>query len=291
MSLRNALIALSLALTPAGLAARAAPAKVDAETTARYAAAAANERDLARTLRDSDAAVAGDFFRLGPFIKDDLVLLKAATDAQAAIHEAVAVAYEKADVDEIHRLREEQERAYRARVTLRERISEWRNKQFTAAPSEQWFQEYSRWYRTGLPELMAWAEARKAAAEAWGRVADACLPGYDPDALEALKEQAYALDVEREIGEMRFTWARERALVMQNQSEKHPPSSPELTKSIEALTKLQEERLAVKRKEVEREREIRRLDRQIRVADREFRSAYEAAQKDALERARNAAKK
>jgi hypothetical protein len=280
---RRTLHALLLTLTFA-VAGRAA----DDDIAARRAAAAQSERDAARQIRDVDVALGADYFRLGAFIKDDLVGLKKASEAHAAIHDKVAAAYERGDDEEVKRLRTEQDKAYRARIVWRERITDWRNRQFLAAPSEQWFQEYSRWYRTGIPELMAWAEARKAAAEAWGRVADAYVPGYDPDAMEALKEAAYALDVEREIGEMRYNWMRERAAVMPADGK---VSSPELTRRVEELKRLQEERIVLKRSEGERERAVRRLDRKIREADHQFRKAHDVAQREAVERARNAPKK
>jgi hypothetical protein len=278
---------LTIASTVARAAAAAATPPPDEATIARYHAAAGEARDQARLVRDSVGGVAGYFFRLGAFIKQDLALLKDACEAEAVLYEKIAAAYDRADADEVRALRTQQEKATRDRLVYRERITEYRNRQFLAAPTEQWFAEYVRWYRSAIPELEAWGEARKAAAEAWGRVADAFAPGYDPDAMEDLKERAYALDVEREIGEMRFTWVRERGTVMANDPK--GVGSPELTRAIERLQKAQEDRVAAKRLESERERQQRRLDRAVRTAEREFQKAHEAAVKDAVERARAAA--
>jgi hypothetical protein len=117
-------------------------------------------------------------------------------------------------------------------------------------------------------------------------VAEAYVPGYDHDAFEELKERAYALDVEREIGEMRYTWVRDRAALTANDPK--GVESPELTQRLEELKKLQEERVAAKRLENERERQERRIDRAIRVADHAYREAHEAAVKEAAERKRAA---
>jgi hypothetical protein len=255
----------------------------DDEAAARRAAAAKEERDAARQVRDADAGVAGDYFRLGPFITDDLALLKKATEVEATLHEKIAAAIERGDDGEVKRLRAEQAKATRDRMAYRERITEYRSRQFTAAPSERWFQENSRWSQSGIEELKAWGEARKLAAEAWGEVAEACKPGYDHDALEALKEKAYALDVEREIAEMRFNWRRERDQVLLSDKR---VSSAEVNRRVEALKKLQEQRIELRRAQGRQERDERRLDRAIRVANAEFQKAFQAAQREAEERGR-----
>jgi hypothetical protein len=257
----------------------------DDDVAARRATDARNERDVARQVRDADAGVAGDYFRLGPFITDDLVLLKKATEAEAGLHEKIAMAIERGDDAEVKRLRADQEKAARVRAVYRERITEYRNRQFTDAPSEQWFQQYGRWSQTAAEELKAWGEARKAAAEAWGDVAEACKPGYDADALEGLKEKAYALDVEREIAEMRFNWRRERDQVLLSDKR---VSSPEVNRRVEALKKLQEQRIELRRAQGRQERDVRQLDRSLRAANAEFQKAFQAAQREAEERARSA---
>jgi hypothetical protein len=257
----------------------------DDEATARRAADARNERDVARQVRDADAGVAGDYFRLGPFITDDLALLSKATEAEVALHEKIADAIEHGDDEQVKRLRAQQEKATRDRMVYRERITEYRSRQFTDAPNEQWFQQYGRWSQSGIDELNAWGEARKAAAEAWGDVADACKPGSDAAALEALKEKAYTLDVEREIAEMRFNWRREREQVLQSDKR---VASPEVNRRVEALKKLQERRIELRRDQGRQEREVRQLDRSIRAANAEFQKAFQAAQREAEERARSA---
>ena len=279
---RTTIYALLLLLTFA-LAGAARGANDD--EAARRAASAKNERDVATQVRDSDAGVVGNYFRLGAFITDDVALLKKASEAEVALHEKIATAIERGDDDSVKRLRVEQEKASRERAVYRERIVEYRNRQFTMAPNEQWFGQYLRWSHFGMEELMAWGEARKAVAQAWGDVAEACRPGYDAKGLEALKEKAYALEVEQEIAEMRFNWAREREQVLQSDKR---VSSAEVNQKVEALKKLQEERIALRRSQGQQERDVRRLDRSIRAADTEFHDAFVAAQRAAEERARSA---
>jgi hypothetical protein len=280
---------LTLLLLPALCAANAADAApaVDDATLARYAALARDERDTARRIRDADAELAVDFFRYGGFIKDDLVHTKESAEAEAVLHEKVAAAYDHADVNQVQALRKDVDAANRARLIWRERVTEWRKRQGDAAPSEQWFQEQCRWHQGAMPELLALAEARKTAADAWGRVAQALQPGADPAALNALKEAAFTADAEREIADLRYTWAHERDLVWQDKK----IQSPELTQRLSQLQKLQEDRLALRRAEIEHARKVRQADDAIRAANEQFRKAYETAQQEAAQRAKEKAAK
>jgi hypothetical protein len=275
-----------LLLTPALCASAATPA-VDDATLARYAAAARDERDTARRIRDDDAQLAVDFFKYGGFVKDDLVRTKESAEAEAVVHEKIAAAYDHADVAEAQRLRKDADAAGRARLIWRERVTEWRRRQAEAAPSESWFQEQGHWLRGAMPELLALAEARKTAADAWGCFAEAVQPDADPTALQALKEQAFTADAEREIADLRYTWAHQRELVWQDKK----IQSDELNDRLADLRKLQEDRIALKRADIERARKIRQADDAIRAADEQFRKAYETAQKEAAQRAREKAAK
>jgi len=279
------LLSLALTLLPA-LCALAAPA-VDDATLARYAALARDERDIARRVRDDDAQLAVDFFRYGGFVKDDLIHTKESAEAEALVHEKIATAYDHADAAEVQALRKDLDAASRARLIWRERVTEWRRRQAEAAPSEQWFQEQGHWLRGAMPELLALAEARKAAADAWGKVAQAVQPDADPAALQAIKEQAFTADAEREIADLRYTWAHQRELIWQDKK----IQSEELTRRLATLQKLQEDRVALKRADIERARKIRQADDAIRAADEQFRKAYESAQKEAAQRAKEKAAK
>jgi hypothetical protein len=280
------LVSLTLLLLPSLCAAASTPA-VDEAALARYAALARDERDTARRIRDADAELGVDFFKYGGFIKDDLIHTKESAEAEALLHEKVAAAYDHADVAQAQALRKDLDAAGRARLIWRERVTEWRRRQAEAAPSEPWFQEQGHWLRGAMPELLALAEARKAAADAWGRVAEAVQPGADPAALQAIKEQAFTADAEREIADLRYTWAHQRELVWQDKK----IQSDELNRRLSQLQKLQEDRVALKRADIERARRIRQADDAIRAADEQFRKAYETAQQEAAQRAKEKAAK
>lgn len=254
----------------------------DAAAIARDQQWAQEERDTATRIRDYDAGLAQDVFRYGAFMKADLRQSKEAAEAEAKVHENIAAAHERGDEAEVERLKKEADRASRINLMWRDRIGEWRKRQADAAPDEQWFQEQSRWYRGSMDELLAWAEARQAASEAWGRVAEAIVPGADAKHLADLKEQAFALDAQREIAELRFTWANELHRTL---GEK-PLSSPEIRASLEKLKKAQDERIAFRLAEIEHSRRGREIERRLREADQEFRDAYDAAQRERQRRSR-----
>lgn len=243
---------------------------------------AQEERDTAARLRDQEGSLANDSFRYGAFVTADLAQSKKAGEAAALLHEKIAAALIAGNEPEVQRLRKEATAAEKIKDLWHERISEWRKRQADAAPDEAWFNELIRWHREWLPELQAYSEARKAASEAWGRVAEAVVPGADKDALVALKEEAYTLDAEREIAEARFNWAYQREALWSDKK----LNTEELRNTLVALQKAQEARLAFRRQEIERDRQARALDRAVHDADERFHKAYEHAQKEADE-ARN----
>jgi hypothetical protein len=269
-------------LAPLSFAAPRDQAAID-----RDAQRAQEERDTAARFRDLEGALANDTFRYGAFVKADLVESKKAAEALAVIHEKIAAALVAGDEAELKRLRKAEAAAARLRDLWHDRIGEWRKRQAEAAPDENWFQEQIRWQRGWLAELLEYVQARKAASEAWGKVADSVTPDADPGKLIALKDEAYALDAEREIAELKFNWAYQRELVWNDKK----LNTEALRKSLAALQKAQEARVAFRREEIERSRRARELDRAISQADKEFRKAFETAQKEAIEARNQRAKK
>lgn len=248
---------------------------------------AQEERDTAARFRDWEGGLATDSFRYGAFVKADLIESKKAAETLAVIHEKIADALIVGDEAEQNRLRKIEPAAARVKDLWHERIGEWRKRQAEAAPDEQWFQEQIRWQRGWLPELLAYSEARKAASEVWGKVADAVTPDADPNTLIALREQAYTLDAEREIAESRFNWTYQREVVWNDKK----LNTEELRSSLAELQKAQEARLALRREEIDRARHARELDRAIRQADERFHKAFETAQKQAIEAGDHPSKK
>lgn len=274
-----------LVVAPAGLADKAA----DEAEAARRAQMAQDEREWGRRLRDEPAGLAADYSRVGAFAKDDFERHKAAAEAEAMAHDKIAEAYERnAPAGEFSELRKAADRALKVKLVWRERIIEYRVRQATAAPGEQWWQEETRWMpKEALPELLAWSEARKATAEAWGRVAQACEPGVDPAELARVKDQAYAAEAEREVAEWRYNWARDRERLWENKKVR----SEALTAAVAKLQQVQEERIRLRRAEIERDRQAREVERRLKAADLEFHKALEAAQKDYERRRREEAAK
>jgi len=242
---------------------------------ARYLAAAQEARDRGALIRDSINGVAADHVRLGGFILEDLIQARQAANAEGVIYEKIAAAYEKSDPAEVIRLRKEVDAAARNRILWRDRITDIRKRQFEAAPTEQWYQERFRFHGTVAPAAInAWAEARKAAAEAWGRVAEATVPGADPNALFALTEVAYVADMERDIAEIRYNWVVQRETWLLDKR----ITSDELSRRLAELQKLQDARLALKREENAQARRVREAERTLHETEAAVRKALEAAQ-------------
>jgi hypothetical protein len=257
---------------------------VDEATAARYAVQAQEERTWAARIRDEPASLAGDYHRLGGFIKVDLAKLREACEAEAKVHDAIAAAFDRHEVAEVQRLREnDAPPTARAKQVWRERILEWRMKQFAAAPSQQWWHETSRYTaKAAMPELLAWGEARKAAADAWGAVAEAFVPGHDPVTVAAAKDRAYAADAEREIAEWRYEWARDRERLLENKKFE----SDDLARAVAKLKEVQEERVKLRRAEIDRDRRAREVERSLKAAEVDFRKTFEAAEKEHQRRLR-----
>jgi hypothetical protein len=261
-------------------------AQEEAEARGR-ARAAQEERDWAARLRDETAGLAADYQRAAVFAKTDLAQHKAAAEAEAALHDRMADAHERrAPSTEAIAIQKEYQRAAKVKMVWRERIVEYRQRQALKAPSQEWWHEESRWSAAGaIPPLLEWSEARKKASEAWGRAAEACAPDADPNELARLKEEAYAADAECEIAEWRCTWARERERLWENKK----VTSDELTQAASKLQQVQEERIRLRRAEIERDRRAREVERQLRAAEIDFRKAHEAAFKEYERRRREEA--
>lgn len=244
------------------------------QAVGKYAQSVQDEREMARAVRDGFATFVADSSRQEAFIKEDVRQARKDVEIEAALHEQAAAAFEREDVVEGRRLREEAGKALKARVAWRERIGDFRLKQALAAPSEQTYADEMRWPKQNTrPEFDAWIEARKTLSEAWGRVAEASGPGVHADSLTDLKEAAYAADVECDIAELRYTWAKQREDIWSDKK----VASADLEAKLAALQAVQERRVALRRAAAGRDREDRRIEREIRLAVDEYRKAYEEA--------------
>lgn len=246
----------------------------DGPQKGRYAQQAKEDRARATNLRNSFEELAASCSRYGGFMKDDLVLAKPAWEKAAALLEKAAEAFDRDDENEGWRLRKEHDQQERAIEVWRQRLWEWRRRQAESAPEEKWFRDESRWLAAGArPELMEWVRARRALSQAWGALAEATTPGADEEMIRQLKEKAFAAEGESEIARLRFDWARGREQIWSDKK----VSSEQLTRKLEALRAAQEERIRLRRADIERDRQMREVERRIAAAEKEFREAFEAA--------------
>ncbi len=246
----------------------------DQPPTVRYAAQIEDAADTARRTRDAHGAMEGDYGRYGGFVKLDMARYKEACEATAVIFEQIAQAYRVGDIEEVRRLRVQADEAEKTRNLWKYRITELRVKQATAAVNEQWFVQESRYLMEGLlPYLLAMEEAKKSAAEAWGRAAEAFKPGADLELAEQVREEAFAAEGEREIAVWRWEWAIQRERIWTDKTIK----SADMLKAIAQLQTAQERRVQLRRDEIERDRRGREVERQIRAGEKAFHLAYDAA--------------
>lgn len=259
------------------LLAAATAARGAEQAVGKYAQAAAEERELARSVREGWAVFVGDLQRHEAFIREDAKLAMKDVEAEAALHLEAAKAFDREDLEEGRRIRASAAEALKRRTAWKERIYDYRRKQAEAAPSEQSYADEMRWHRypNAQGELDALCEAKKALSEAWGRVADAAGPDRDADSLTDLKEAAYSAELERDIAEMRYLWAKQRDEI-RNDKKVWSDAMEQRQKELQAV---QERRVELKRAEAAREREDRRIEREIRLAVEAYRAAYEEAAK------------
>lgn len=222
-----------------------------------------------------------EYKRDGDFVKFDLTLLtKDYQENIFPVWEKVLAAWKRGALEEARALRKKAPEAKTA-TDWRERFNRRRN-QSEAWPREDWVKQYeSRKPGTRSHTYFpTWLAAKRACSIAWGKVADAMVPGADPKQIVELTEQAHAAAGEAHMKEVlwsayerRDQWAPELTV-----------TSPELTQVVEALTALENDDVTWRKFQVENERRQRELDRNRQINDRRrqvleenFRKTYAAA--------------
>ncbi|HYE19945.1 MAG TPA: hypothetical protein VEA69_15960 [Tepidisphaeraceae bacterium] len=251
----------------------------------RYRTHIQEATDTAGRIRDSANAIEADNARYLAFMRADLAKLREQCEIEAKLYERVAQAYKADDIENVRKHRAEIAIHERRRNVWKVRIGELRLRQAQAAPAEALYVEESRWIPAGaVAALDALIDAKRAAAEAWGRAAEALTPEADPAAATAVRETAYAAEAEREIAQWRF----EAVLYRERITPDKTASSPEMARAVERIDAVLAQREKIRRAEVERDRLTRAAERELHDAQRAFREAYEAA---VAERARQKAAK
>lgn len=235
---------------------------------------AKDERERAQTVRDEYAQFAVDAAPLDGFAKDDMLKVKEAYEAWARSFEAVAAAWDRNEEKQAWELQRQIGKAAQVAATWRSRVWEYRRRQAEAAPDERWYSDSVRGIPKGaMPEFDALVKAKRAAAEAWGRVAEATAPGADESLIIELREKAFAADAEREIAEWCSRWANDREWIWSDKK----ISSEELKRALAELQQSQDQRVALRRADVARDRRLREVERDMRNADARCRKAMDAA--------------
>lgn len=225
-------------------------------------------------VRDESASLIARMQEYADFVKDDLPHARTAYEAQAKAAEKIADLWEREDDKAAVAAQREYEKAVAISLVWQTRLWEWRRRQAEAAPSEQAYRNELSWTpQAVVPFLEDVIRCRKAAADAWGRLADATVPGADPNRLEALKDQAMAADARCEMALWKRTWASRREETWYDKT----LASDALRAAFDQLDRLHERRLRLREAQIESDREARHADRQIQEMESQARRAYEAA--------------
>jgi hypothetical protein len=261
-------------LVLAGLALGPAPARGDDGREGFLKRMVREDRRAVEEVRRETEEFIQGMQRHDGFVIDDLKKLQEAAEAEAELWEKAAQLWEQGRDREARAARETAEGAEKDTELWRRRLSDWRRRQAEAWPDERWYRDEVRWLRPGARDAFHEVlRARRAESEAWGRLAEATVPGADRTLLFDLREAAYAAEAEQLIAEWRCNLARLREEVWQDKR----VDSPELRQRFEALEKLQEERIDIKRADVQRNRRLREIEEQRRAGEQAFRRTYDTA--------------
>ena len=253
---------------------RAADKPDESPPEIRYRNQIEETAEMARKLRDATGTLEADYSAFLAYLKSDLAHYRELCEAQAAIWDKLTAAYRAGNIEETQRLRVEIDKTERIRNLWRLRIVDLRIKQGQAAPKESSYVDEARWLPPGAAAAFdALVDAKRASSEAWGRAADAVYPGADPAAAIAAKEEAYALEAERDIAQWRTDWALQRERMQSDKT----ISTPEMTRALERMQAARLRREQLRREEAQRDRRGREIETDLRASERAFREAYEAA--------------
>ncbi len=208
------------------------------------------------------------------FVKDDMAALNVATEKEVALIEKAIAEWRRGDDREAHRWRVEADHAVRRRDVWFERIADYRDKQHDAAPTERSFTWEMRMSRVdSLTNLFDLIRAKRAVADAWGKLAEATAPGADKTLLDRLQDAALTAVTRREMAEWKFNWASRREELLQDKR----LSSHEIAAALAGWDKVHAERLRLREADIARDQRLRELQRAEKKAELDIEVAIEAA--------------
>ena len=244
----------------------------------RYPQQVAMASETAQRIREEYLQIANDMEPFDGFVKDDLSKAKDVFEAVAATCDRAADAWRRNDDAQGNESWAQVGQSNLAKDAWYRRLMHFRRAQIECAPTEQWYCGELRGVRLGaLPALHAWVAARKAAADAWGAVAEATVAGADPKQLAKIDDQATALRAAVEIAQWRYGWAKR----IEEWSQNGRLNGDDVKPQLEALLKAQDERAKVQEDRFEQERRTRDAsldaDAHIAQAERDLSAAYNVA--------------
>lgn len=118
-------------------------------------------------------------------------------------------------------------------------------------------------------EIEAFMEAKKRRSEAYGRLADAALPGADPHQLARMQDEVDALDVEVQVADLKRNWAEQDRMYRL-----YVATDPKITSP--ALTAAQQQLAQWRQKYEVSYRQSRQAEHALEVQKRQATEIFEA---------------
>jgi hypothetical protein len=188
------------------------------------------------------------------FARVDLPVLNAQIEQETTAWANAMAAWEKGDEQTARKLVDEAREIGGRRSTLDHRL-DLRHAQGNETPSEDGYEAFNWRPRLGVAGIM---EAKKRVSEAYGKLAEATVPGADAQLIVKLEEEVSAARLEVDVAEMKANWMQED----QSWAMRDAVSSPGLTAAQQKLNEYRKEREATYRKIRQAQRELERYDRQ-----------------------------
>jgi len=223
--------------------------------------------------------------------KPDVKLVTAYMEEAASTWTNAAAALEKGDEPAATALAKKARELDKNRDVWNQRLS-WRRAQlqreYLPASEEIFIMLVGDRKPDEISEIETFLETKKRRSEAYGRLADAALPGVDPQQLTPLRDEVYRLDVEVQIADLKRVWAEQDRMYRLYVATNPKISSPTLTAANQRLADWRQKYEETYRQLREKEHALEAHKRQEtevsearNIAYKEAKAAEDAAKKSA----------
>jgi hypothetical protein len=263
-----------------------APSQTPAE---KFAPQIKNYTDSANYEKEALGQMLAQAQDIADLAKPDFKLVTAYMENAASLWSSAAATLEKGDEPAATALAKKAQGLDKNRDIWNQRLS-WRRGQLQREylpASEEIFNMLVGDRKPGeVLEIEAFIEAKKRRSEAYGRLADAALPGADPHELAHMQDEVDALDVEVQVADLKRNWAEQDRMYRLYVATDPKITSSALTAAQQQLTQWRQKYEEAYRRSREAEHALELQKRQANeiseartTAYKEAKAAQEAAQK------------